>query len=565
MRVFGVALLAATLAACGGGGGSAGSTGTGTGGTPAGGTPPVESPVATATQFNYTLSKSQLNNSGADSTELTVTALDANNNPVEGVPVSVSVNSGVYTPKTKTTEKNGQTTGAITIGADKSNRTITVTIGVSGQTVTASVPVVGAAISLNPVPAAPTPGAPMRVDIKVTDSNGTGIPGVQVQLSGTLGLTGSTVATDATGATSATLAAAPAAIGMYTVDASALGVQATRSVQVGGASIPAAVGPISSASIAIVPNTIAPNANGSTTQKAAIKANFLNASNQAIPNVRVRFEIVPPGLGSGEQISTSTATVYSDGSGNAIADYIAGTRSSPTDGVAIRACYGLTDADIAGTLCPNFATGTLTVASQPLSITLGDNNKLSKGNNELTYIKLFDVAVADSAGNAVTNATISASVDITHYGKGSYDGNYPTAWNPPDASTAIDNVTDPGAQRLWCKNEDSNRNGALDAATPTTPTEDINNNGKIDPRKADVVLSFVGSNVTNSSGRMTIQVEYPQNVASWLAYTVRVTTNVAGSEGTAAKTYITYALQEDAANGSFWTPPYGAHACSQPN
>jgi hypothetical protein len=64
---------------------------------------------------------------------------------------------------------------------------------------------------------------------------------------------------------------------------------------------------------------------------------------------------------------------------------------------------------------------------------------------------------------------------------------------------------------------------------------------------------------------MTIQVEYPQNVASWLAYTVRVTTNVAGSEGTAAKTYITYALQEDAANGSFWTPPYGAHACSQPN
>jgi hypothetical protein len=173
---------------------------------------------------------------------------------------------------------------------------------------------------------------------------------------------------------------------------------------------------------------------------------------------------------------------------------------------------------------------------------------------------LFDVAVADSAGNAVTNATISASVDITHYGKGSYDGNYPTLWNPPDINTAIDEVTDPGAQRLWCLNEDKNRNGALDG-----PSDDINGNGKIDPRKADVVLSFVGSNVTNSSGRMTIQVEYPQNVASWLAYTVRVTTNVAGSEGTAAKTYITYALQEDAANGSFWTPPYGAHACRQPN
>jgi protocatechuate 3,4-dioxygenase beta subunit len=565
MRVFGAALLAATLAACGGGGGSAG----GTKDTPAGGTPPVQSPAATATQFNYTLSKAQLNNSGLDSVELTVTALDANNNPVEGVAVSVSVSSGVYTPKTKTTEPNGQTTGAITIGADKSNRAITVTIVVAGQTSTASIPVIGAAISLSPVPAAPLPGQPMRVDIKVTDFNGTGIAGVTVQLSGTLGLTGSTVATDATGATSATLSAAPVTSGTYTIDASALGVQATRSVAVGGGSIPAAVGPISSASIAVVPNTISPNTIGSTTKKAAIKANFLNASNQAIPNVRVRFEIVPPGLGSGEDISTGAGTVFSDASGNALADYIAGTRSSPTDGVTIRACYGLTDADIAGGACPiNPATGqpgvkaTLTVASQPLSITLGDNNLMEKGNGDLTYIKKFDVAVADSAGNAVANATISASVDITHYGKGNFDAFYPTGLNPPDINTVVDPTVVPGAQRVWCANEDTNRNGALDTGPPE---EDINHNGKIDPRKADVILSFLGSNVTGPTGRMMIQVEFPQNVASWLAYTVRVTTNVAGSEGTAAKSYMTWFLEGDDANGAFWTPPYGVNACNQAN
>jgi hypothetical protein len=45
--------------------------------------------------------------------------------------------------------------------------------------------------------------------------------------------------------------------------------------------------------------------------------------------------------------------------------------------------------------------------------------------------------------------------------------------------------------------------------------------------------------VTGSNGRMQIQVEYPQNVATWLTYVVRVTTNVAGSEGTVAKSYIT--------------------------
>jgi hypothetical protein len=71
--------------------------------------------------------------------------------------------------------------------------------------------------------------------------------------------------------------------------------------------------------------------------------------------------------------------VYSDANGEATADYIAGTRSSPTNGVKIRACYGLTDADLAGGACPNSVPSTLTVASQPLSVTLGDNNTLEKG------------------------------------------------------------------------------------------------------------------------------------------------------------------------------------------
>jgi hypothetical protein len=576
LRILGGLLLAVLMTACGGGGGSPGGTapngnpGTGNPGT----TPDPAAP--TVASFIYQLDKYSITNAGTDKALLTVTALDANNNPVSGVTLIVSVDSGIYTPVTSTTGSNGQASGNISIGANKANRNITAKLALGGQSAQAVVAVTGSQIALTPVPATPAPGASTRVDIKVTDANGGGVPSVPVQLSGSLGFTGS-VTTDNSGNASAILGATPATAGTYSIDASALGVQATRAVQVvssGVGGIPDAVGPITGVSLAIVPNTIAPNSTGSTTNRAGLKASFVNGSNQAVQNVRVRFVIDPPQLGSGETLSTGDATVYSDINGEAIADYIAGTRSSPTNGVTIRACYGTTDADIANGACPNSTTKTLTVASQPLSITLGDNNLLEKGNFGLTYIKKFDVAVADAAGNAVANASVSASVDITHYGKGGFGyastsgsvtGTYQiTLDNPPNittdvSSTAVGVVPSLSTGNVWCVNEDTNRNGFLDTG------DDRNGNGKLEPRKADVILSFVGSNTTASNGRMTIQVEYPQNVATWLSYTVKVTTNVAGSEGTDQKSYITSFVKGDETNGSFLTPPYGASSCDNPN
>lgn len=127
--------------------------------------------------------------------------------------------------------------------------------------------------------------------------------------------------------------AAPVSAGTYTIVATASGVTAqTPDVQVllpGGTGIPNATGVISAASLAITPNTIAPNTAGSSTNRAGLRAVFQNATNQAIANVRARFEIVPPGLGSGEVISTGAATVYSDSTGQAFSEYVAGTRSVP--------------------------------------------------------------------------------------------------------------------------------------------------------------------------------------------------------------------------------------------
>lgn len=526
-------VLSVGLISCGGGGGSAGTTPGGT--------------AASVANFDYVLNKSSISNSGSDTVTLTATALDANNNPVSGVDFKVNLSSGIYTPTNTKTDTSGKAVGVIAVGGDKSNRTINLTMSVGGKTKSDVISVTGSDISISTVPAAPAPGAGVTLTIKVVDVTGAGISNVPVTLGGSLGFKG-TVNTDSTGTANATLAAAPTVVGTYTVTTTASGVTKSRDIQVIGAtgSVPDAVGTISAASLAITPNTIAPNLNGGTANKAALKALFQDSANRAIKNVRVRFEIVEPSLGAGEQISTGSATVYSDQNGVATADYIAGTRSSPTNGVVIRACYSLNDAGIANGACTQFKTATMTVANAPLSITLGDNNLLEAGANSLTYIKKFDVAVADSAGNAVSGAQISASVDIRNYRKAA------------GLASANSQVTPTGTVYI-CQNEDLNRNGLLDAG------EDVNGNGVIEPRKADIIISYVGGQVTGANGRATIQVEYPQSVAYWLEYAVKVTTNVAGSEGLVEKAYVTEALEGDFPNGSFRKPPYGQLGCDSPN
>lgn len=528
----------AALVACGGGGGNPGTNpNSPTGSNPGGG---GGSQVAVAS-MDFQLDKSAMSNSGSDDATLTAIALDSANNPVPGVALSVATDSGIYTPLVATTDASGKASGKISTGSNKANRNIGFVLTLGGQSARGVLPVTGSQVTVSTVPAAPAPGDKVSLSVKVTDVNNAGIANAAVALGGTLGFTGS-VKTDAAGGATAVLAAAPSATGNYTVSVTSAGVTALRDVQVVSSSggVPAAVGTISAASLAITPNTIAPNASSSGINRAGLKALFQNASNQAIKNVRVRFEIVQPGLGAGEFISTGDAVVYTDANGVANADYVAGTRSSPTNGVQVRACYGLTDADVTNGACANSLVSTLTVAAEPVSITLGTNNEMSKGGDNLTYIKKFDVAVADSAGNAVSGAQISASVDLLRYGKGTFAG-----------------------ARSFCLNEDVNRNGLLDAG------EDTNRDGMLTPRKADIIISYVGSRTTGSNGRATIQIEYPQNVATWLEYAVKVTTNVSGSEGTVQRAFTTGFIEGDQSNGSFLRSPYGldvsSTACSTPN
>ncbi|MFO1295361.1 MAG: hypothetical protein U1F25_01965 [Rubrivivax sp.] len=88
------------------------------------------------------------------------------------------------------------------------------------------------------------------------------------------------------------------------------------------------------------------NGAGSTTNRSEIRALFLTAGNAPVKNVRVRFDLANDVNGIGGTFSTGNTTLYSDDAEwSRPPTSPALPRSSPTDGVIARACYGVTDTD----------------------------------------------------------------------------------------------------------------------------------------------------------------------------------------------------------------------------
>jgi hypothetical protein len=581
IKFFALMALVSLMSACGGGGGSPGTTSNG--GTTSGGstttTPGATTASASISDYIFELDKSSIKNSGTDSVVLSVTTLDASRNIVPGVPVSVAVDAGgVFLPASGVvTDSSGKFNGKITAGGDKTDRIINATVTVNGIKKTVTFGVTGSQISVTPVPAVPKPGETVTLNIKVADSANIGIANIPVQLSGSAGFTGSS-RTDLAGNLSVT-STAPAA-GTYLAVVSASGVSISSPIRVvtpGGSStsIPAAIGDFSGANLLANPASIPPNLVGSTLKRSVLTAKFIRNDNSTIENMRVRFEIVAPFLGANEFISIGDAFAYSNSSGVATADYVSGQRTSPTNGVTVRMCFDYVD--FLKTECPNSRISTLTVNSQPLDISIGNFNKLETGLGGIAYVQKFLIQVADASGNAVPDAVVSMSVDISHFGKGVFSSAAGTATYaftgaiPPTASGlkygdifssgTYRSDIDPSAvgSRVWCVNEDSNRNGFNDGL------EDINRNGLLEPSKSEIVLSYVNGNKTDANGQMLVQVSYPQNMGTWLAFTLKATTSVVGSQGSKERAFITDVLIADIPNGSFLVPPFGFNRCIDSN
>lgn len=554
----------AVLSACGGGGGSAGtspfggssaSSCTGAASSAAGA---ASGPgcVTAAASLALQLDVPTIDNSGSGSVKATATALTAAGQALTGVPVTFSVdNKAAFTVTSIATGSNGQVVATVTSGADSSNRIVTVTATSGSLTTTASFSITGAKLTGTRKKANVLPGETDSVDFHLTNSNGIAMAGQTFTV--TAGsLASSTGVSDVSGNFSYVFTA-PATTGAIDIMASAGGTTNTQTVTVSTVSTVPIVdlATIQSASVAANPSVVSTNTTG-TTNRTEIRALFIGVGNKPIPNVRVRFDLAgdPSNVGGSFSAGDNTATgdrsvVLTDQNGVATTAYIPANRSSPTNGVTIRACYGGTDA-FAVCNPVNSAATTITVVADPLAVTIGSNEKVYVGTNDLTYIRKFVVQVVDASGRAKGNVNIVPSVDIDRYYKGSYVKT--TLWVPGYINDSNAAVPGPVPE---CFNEDMNRNGVNEAG------DDINHSGALDPRKSDVAISIVGSSLTDSSGAATVQIEYPKNVATWARVKILVSaTGVSGTEGRATWTEILpaeVAAFTGAGAPAFVNSPYG--------
>ena len=529
-------------------------------------TPGVVAPVSA---FSVSLEKLTIANDGLDKSALTVIAVDASNNIVPGALVRVSTNNNsIFTPPTTAvTDATGSYVGVIKSGQDKSDRIIQAMVTVNGISRTVSLQVAGSALTLSVLPALSAPGAGATLTASLKDAKGVAIPGVTVTIAGSIN---TSFVTDVNGAAKVAFVTDQNG-GTYNLSANGSGVQAISSYIVVSNNVfivpPAVIPPGVSPSFALNPTVVSPNVVGSSANQAAFRFLILDGSNTPIPNVRVRFQKNGTGLGYDGVISSGALTILTNASGVASSSYAPGVETSPTNGVSFRACFSPTDF-VSAADCPRFVDSRITVASSPVSISIGDNGLLEKGVG--TYSQLFAVSVVDAAGRAAVGVPVSFRLDITHYKKGGYLDNYSlseylsssTIGKPlPDLSTTPLSFL----RRVICPNEDLNRSKVLD------PSEDINDSGVLEPKSSDITIALSDASSgskTDINGIVLLKATWLAKVATWEIFRIRVTTDVTGSESYAESSFSTnFVAGDDDAKlaAPFKVPPYGIGACRNPD
>jgi len=519
--------------------------------------------VPKANSLTMVLDKVTVGNSGSDTVTATVTAVGTGGNVVTGIPVTFTVdNNATIAPSGTQTNASGEVTAKIKIGSDKSNRLITVTARSDTLEYSASFQVTGAKLTGTPLPALPPAGSTGNsVEYRLFDVNQIAMPGVAITVSAP-GLPNASGTTNSSGAYVYTYTA-PTTPGPIDITARAGGATSVQTVTVpsGTSTVPAVTTTVSSASVSSSPDVVSVNETD-TANRTEIRALFFAAGNVPVKNIRVRFDLngdtsIPGTLSSG------TSLVYSDSVGTAVTSYTPGKVPSPTNGVAIRACWDYDDFAV-GT-CPNQALTSLTVVSTPISITIGTSELIEESTSRLNYIKRFALQVVDAAGNPKADVQITPTVDLLAYSKGRYVwDSVSSSWLPgvDRIDTALFTRPGPSDSLPYCQNEDglgdpTKRNGLIDTG------EDINGNGQLDPRKSDVSITMVGSTKTDANGNAVLKIEYPKSVASWVAFRIKasavgVLSPPAIYDGVLP--YVGTAVKSETVAPAFVTSPYGTRA-----
>ncbi|SFD32909.1 beta strand repeat-containing protein [Paracidovorax konjaci] len=579
--------LAATLVACGGGGGSAG--GTDTGGT----TTPAVASIEVLTSATGLAS--------ADTTGVTVTAVvkDAANNSIASRAVSFSASSGTLTSVAASTGTDGRATAVLTAGNDRSNRDIVVTVTSGSITQKATIPVTGTTLTASGSTSLLT-GASTSFAVSLRDSSGVAISGAAVTASSSLGnaITASSTNTDGNGSVTLAYSATRSGTDTLTIqgagasqaltvnvssvnfaftspaantevevnssravtvrylsggvgvagkavsfgttrgtvspaqavtDANGTATVQVTSPSVGVATVSARVddSAITTLPVSFVASTpatlvlqtssaaLAPNSPGSSTNQVQLRATVRDAAGNAVKGKTVFFTAVQDLSGG----SIKTGTAVTDANGLATDVFVSGATSTAANGVQIRATVANTSIS---------AVSSLTVSSQALFISIAANNTIEK--QTTTYRKTFSVQVTDANGAPVANQNVTLSYWAPVFGKGTmdYDG-INGVWTNGNTTTLTRSV--------GCLNEDTNRNGILDAG------EDRDGNGRLSPGLPAAIAP--ASVTTDAVGSASFTLTYGQQYANWILFELAAKAVVAGTESSSFFNFSASASADD--------------------
>jgi len=328
--------------------------------------------------------------------------------------------------------------------------------------------------------------------------------------------------------------------------------------------------------IAQTPSTIEVQSSAFTigpSETATLTAVVRDARGNLVKNKTVVFTLTDV---SGGVLSAGTAVTDSNGRAQTI--YTAGANTSAQDGVVILATAqgfaGVQD-DVK-----------LTVARREVFISMGTGNSITEP-NAATYKVEYLVQVTDASGAGVPNVPISMSVLSTRYYKGFRFLSGTTGWvtcyttvavgqTPSSMNAPISCNTSPAG---GCFDEDTNRNGVLDAETYTDTNgnkvydvgepfndangdglrnrgEDQNDSNRIEA--GNIALAAPANVVTDANGQVIVSVSYPQEYAYYVEVTLQARTSVQGTEFVRQSTFLLAGSADDFKGSTSPPGPFSA-------
>lgn len=588
------ALLTAALVACGGGGGSPGSTGGAT--SPVTNTPttPITVPSATPASIDVQASANELLSSGAEVT-VTVAVKSATNVGMADQTVTFEVdNRATLKGPSAKTNADGVATVRLSAGA-KDNRLVTVTVKAGTASGQISLPVVGTRLAITG-PVSVKAGIAQPYTARLVDSAGLPISGATLSAASVLAgnVVGPISATDATGQATFNYNANVGGTDTLTVSGFGAGAQlpitisgedftfdtpgagtevnvgSTQSITVryfkDGVAVPGAAisftttrGVLSSASgITGADGKVTVNISSTSAGPATVMASLPDNKGQiSLPLTFVSTTpsslvlqanpgaVFPNAAGSAANQSTLEATVR-DASGNAVANRMVNFTIVNDDGNGGRLSAGSALTDANGRAQVQFIPGAR--PTKPDGVELrADVGSSVQGTTALT-VNGEALNISIGFGNTIGN------VDDTTYVK-NFSVFVTDVQGTPVARQRIDLSTSPvvylkgslawngvvwaysSAGVVTCPNEDLNRDGKLD------PGEDRNGNGSLEPGNPIVVAP--GFVTTDDAGRATFALTYGEQYAPWLNVELSARARVGGTESESSLRYFVSGLAAD--------------------